>query len=135
MSIQSLDTVRGLAPTQGGKPLAHYLRWSAPCAVSYVKAQHGDALDRVIKKATIVDPSACGALRPLHDVPAIGQPGLDGDRPGAGARRNDRADARLSAVLDLDPLRHARSDRPPGMSIDLTASGANVAYWTPCSIA
>jgi hypothetical protein len=43
-------------------------RWRITCtgsapSVSYVKAQHDDELDRVIKQATIVDPSASGAAQ------------------------------------------------------------------------
>jgi hypothetical protein len=58
---------------KNGKLLPHHLRWSGAVRGDlYVKEEHDEELNRVIKKATIVDPSGHKVLlKPLHDVVLI----------------------------------------------------------------
>jgi hypothetical protein len=56
-----------------GKLLPHHLRWAGAVRGDlYVKEEHDDELNRVIKMATIVDPTGHKVLlKPLHDVVLI----------------------------------------------------------------
>jgi hypothetical protein len=78
-----------------------------------IKLSSHSAIRAVTREATIVDPVGHKVLlKPLIDVMLISvQAGrVDDDWMGAVARRNHWPDARLSAVVDLDPVRHAQRD-------------------------